>query len=136
MAAYMQWPFSRDRARMITASGTGVSGSARVSDSATGAEIRRLEDEGDVTAIAFSPDGTRVATASADGYARIWITEPRKLIEQAESRVTRNLTEQEWRRYFGSEPCRKTRAHLPVPTKSGPSRAERLAGSWLRALPS
>ena len=34
-------------------------------DAATGAELARLDHDGEVYAVAFSPDGTRVATGSA-----------------------------------------------------------------------
>ena len=37
---------------------------ARVFDAATGAEMARLDHDGAVNAVAFSPDGTRVATGS------------------------------------------------------------------------
>ena len=46
--------------------------SARVFDAATGAEISRLDHERQVRAVAFSPDGTRVATGSDDGSARVF----------------------------------------------------------------
>ena len=70
-------------------------------------------DHGGVHAVAFSPDGTRVATGSDDGSARVWCADHGQLIEQAMGRLTRNLTQQEWRRYFRDEPYRKTRADLP-----------------------
>ena len=41
---------------------------ARVFDAATGAEISRLDHDGGVYAVAFSPDGTRVATGSGDAW--------------------------------------------------------------------
>ena len=88
-------------------------GSARVFDAATGAEISRLDHDGAVNAVAFSPDGARVATGSSDGSARVWYADHGQLIEQAVGRLTRNLTSQEWKRYFRDEPYRKTRADLP-----------------------
>ena len=45
--------------------------------------------------------------------ARVWIVDRNLLIEQVAGRLTRNLTEQEWRRFFRDEPYRKTRADLP-----------------------
>ena len=102
--------FSPDGTRVATGSGDH---SARVFDAATGAEISRLDHGGLVRAVAFSPDGTRVATGSADGSARVWVGGRNQLIEQAERRLTRNLTQQEWRRFFHEEPYRKTRADLP-----------------------
>ena len=47
-------------------------GRARVFDAATGAELARLDHDGPVYAVAFSPDGTRVATGSGDGRARVF----------------------------------------------------------------
>ena len=43
-----------------------------VFDAATGAEISRLDHDGEVTAVAFSPDGTGVATGSKDHSARVF----------------------------------------------------------------
>jgi WD40 repeat protein len=42
-------------------------------DAATGKEVLSLRGhDGPVMAAAFSPDGTRVATASEDGTAKVW----------------------------------------------------------------
>ena len=60
--------FSPDGSQVITGCGDG---SARVLDSATGAEICRLEHRGSVNAAAFNSDGTKVATGSGDGSARV-----------------------------------------------------------------
>jgi WD40 repeat protein len=102
--------FSRDGSRVATGS---FDGSARVFDAATGTEVCRLDHDQAVYAVVFSPDGTRTATGCRDGSARVWIVDHGQLIEQAEGRLTRNLTEQEWRRFFRDEPYRKTRADLP-----------------------
>lgn len=67
-----------------------------------GTPMVRLVDAGSITAIAFSPDGKRIATASAGSYSsrrypdenhamRIWLLDPRELIADARSRVTRSL---------------------------------------------
>jgi WD40 repeat protein len=63
--------FSPDGALIATGSGDSGSGSARVFDVATGAQQAQL-DHGPVRAVAFSPDSTRVATASDDGSARVF----------------------------------------------------------------
>ena len=60
--------FSPDGTRVATGS---VDGSARVFDAATGAELARLDHDGEVNTVAFSPDGSRVATGSDDGSARV-----------------------------------------------------------------
>jgi WD40 repeat protein len=75
--------------------------------------VCRLDHGGAVNAVAFSPDGSRVATGSDDGSARVWIVDHSLLIKQAEDRLTRNLTRDEWRRYFRDEQYRKIRADLP-----------------------
>lgn len=45
---------------------------AHVWDAQTGAELMRLQHDGVVLAVAFSPDGQYIATGSADGSSRIW----------------------------------------------------------------
>jgi WD40 repeat protein len=49
----------------------------RVWDAESGKELRQYEGHtGHVSGVAFFPDGKRIASASADGTARIW-REPR-----------------------------------------------------------
>ncbi len=102
--------FSPDGTWVITGSSDR---SARVFDAVSGSEISRLDHGHYVNAVAFSPDGSRVATGSGDGGARVWYADHDQLVEQAVARLTRNLTQQEWRRYFRDKPYRKTRADLP-----------------------
>jgi WD40 repeat protein len=99
--------FSADGTRVATAS---EDYSARVFDTATGREQCRLDHDGPVVIVVFSPDGTRLATGSMDGSARVWVVDNEDLMEQAEARLTKNLTDQEWRHYFRDDPYRKTRA--------------------------
>ncbi len=71
--------FSPDGTRVVTASADGT---ARIWDAATGAEIAVLRGNDSQTSsvgltdtvysAAFSPDGTRVVTASQDAAARLW----------------------------------------------------------------
>ena len=61
--------FSPDGAQLATGSGDGT---ARVFDTATGADLVRMDHKGEVYAVAFSPDGAQLATGSGDGTARVF----------------------------------------------------------------
>jgi WD40 repeat protein len=90
--------FSPDGKWVVTAS---LDNTARVWEAATGRELAVLRGhEGRVTSAAFSPDGRYIVTASADGTAHIYLTRIEDLMELARSRVTRELTPEERRRYL------------------------------------
>jgi len=76
-------------------------GTARVWDAQTGTEVARMTHEGGVESVAFSPDGYWVASGSEDRILYVWPYEPQYLIDNACSRVTRNLTRAEWKQYIG-----------------------------------
>jgi len=63
--------FSHD-GRLVAAGGGRTDHNVHVWDTGTGALLYSLPQGGGVTAIAFSPDDRLVATASADGNARLW----------------------------------------------------------------
>lgn len=70
--------------------------------------------EGSVESAAFSPDGTRIVTASWDGTVRIWTVAPDTLARSLCHRAGRNLTAEEWTRYFPARPYRATCAQWPA----------------------
>ena len=104
--------FSPDGTRVATGSHDCT---ARVLNASTGMEIIRLYHNDPVLSVAFSPDGTRVATGGNNRDSHVWVVDRNEFFKQAERRVARNLTLHEWRRYFGSEPYRRTRADLDPP---------------------
>ena len=81
---------------------------ARLWDVQSGIELQRMAHDSPVNAVAFSSDGTRLAIASRDNMVRLWDLEIGDLIKKACSRLTRNLTLEEWRQYMGDEPYRET----------------------------
>ena len=98
--------FSPDGNYLATASDHD---SGRIWDVQSGQEVSRLtHDNPNVVDVDFSPDGRFIATASWDHTARIWLWQPDDLILQAGSRVSRNLTLEEWQRYLLNEPYRET----------------------------
>jgi uncharacterized delta-60 repeat protein len=73
---------------------------ARLWDVESGKELQRLEHDGSVYALAFSPDGSKLATGSDDKTARIWTLDINKIMAEACSRITRNMTRVEWGRFM------------------------------------
>jgi eukaryotic-like serine/threonine-protein kinase len=63
--------------RQLAVVGGGVRGMARIYDVSVGRLTRELKGHSKMLrAVAFSPDGQRVATGSFDGTAKVWTTEP------------------------------------------------------------
>jgi WD40 repeat protein len=102
--------YNRDGKYLVTASSDHT---ARVWDASSGNEITRVQREGAVNDVTFSPDGKYLATASDDKTARAQHWQPEGLIDEACARLTRNLTEEEWRQNLGDEPYHKTCENLP-----------------------
>jgi WD40 repeat protein len=57
------------------------------------------------TGVAFSPDGRRLATSGPEGLVRIYALSLDDLIAIAKSRLTRELTADECRKYLHTETC-------------------------------
>jgi WD40 repeat protein len=88
--------FSPDGTKVVTASYDKM---ALIWDAKSGKELQKLPHESKVYSAQFSPDGTKVVTAAGDDTARIWLVSPRELMTIACSRITENLTVQEWKLY-------------------------------------
>jgi len=101
--------FSHDGTRIVSAS---IDGTARVFDVASGAELARLTHRDAVDAVAISPDGRLIATGSRDRTAAVWPMDPPDLDAEACRKLSRNMTNEEWTKYFPSEPYRKTCSSL------------------------
>ena len=82
---------------MVTASEDNT---AKIWDAKTGQELFTLTGHDDVVrSAAYSPDGRRIVTADGDGAVQIYTTDMDELLEIAKSRVTRQLTVEEKKRY-------------------------------------
>ena len=88
--------FSQDGTKVVT---SGYDKTARIWDAGSGQELQKLPHDGPVRSAQFSPDGTKVVTASYDKTARIWLVSSQELTSIACSRITENLTIQEWKLY-------------------------------------
>ena len=101
---------SPDHRHIAIANGQSVS----VHDREAGRDVTSIQHGAPVNAVAFSPDGRRLATGDAKGAIRIWRWTLDDLMEQACSHVSRNLTPTERERYFPADSTRATCA-LPAP---------------------
>lgn len=98
--------FSPDCRFLVTASDHDT---ARVWDVVLGLEVSRLTHENpNIVDVDFSPDGRFIATASWDLTARVWLWKPEDLMREAATRLTRNLSPEEWRKFLPNEPYRLT----------------------------
>jgi WD40 repeat protein len=61
-----------------------------------------------VTSVALSPDGKVIASVGADGSVILWDTDPQSWVKKSCQRVGRNLTREEWNKYFPADDYRQT----------------------------
>jgi DNA-binding SARP family transcriptional activator/WD40 repeat protein len=78
----------------------GDDGAVRLWDAATGAELGSLRAPSPVTQLAFDEAGDRLLAIDETGVARVWTLDIDHLLAIAESRLTRELTDAECRRYL------------------------------------
>jgi WD40 repeat protein len=102
--------FSLDGKHLITASEDRT---ARVWDVDGGQEVMRIYHDGPVKGLAFGAGDGLLATASADNHIAFAVWKRADVIAEACTRLTRNLTREEWRRYIPNDPYRKTCPSLP-----------------------
>jgi WD40 repeat protein len=96
----------------------GDDGTARIWDAGTGGEQLTLTGHVDaLSGVAFSPDGTRLATTSYDGTLRVYVLPVDQLVRIAESRLTRGFTEPECKQYLHVATCPAGPAPAPTPSE-------------------
>ena len=103
--------FSAD-SRLFATAGSNV---VRIWEVATQAEIARIEDAAELRELTFSPSGRYLATIGNKDISRVWLLQSADLIDVACARITRNLTRDERRDYFGDTPYHATCPNIPIP---------------------
>jgi WD40 repeat protein len=105
--------FSQDGRRLVTQS----AGTARLWDldpaHASEAPVVLPRDLITVTSVSFSPDGSFLATGSDDGTTWLWQMSLDKLLAPACRFAGRNLSSEEWDRYFPGQEYLRTCEELP-----------------------
>lgn len=106
--------------RILTASSDGT---ARLWDQ-NGQPLATLKGHtGLVTSAVFSPDGTRILTASDDHTVREYFTNPDDLLGAATCRIGRALSEWEMVRYNVPQPLHLDLEHRKCPLPTGRRRS-------------
>jgi WD40 repeat protein len=104
--------FSSDGHWIASGSDDGV---VKVWETTTGQQVAWTMHQEGVQAVSFGPGGRTIISGSDDGVVRAWLWQADDLITEACSRLSRNLTIEEWQYYIGSETYRPTCPNLPIP---------------------
>lgn len=91
-------------------------GEARVLTLPDGIEVNRLVYDANIAQVAFHPNGQQVALLGQYESVVLWNWNPGEWVQEVCGRVSRNLTYEEWRAYFGFEPYHQTCLNLPLPS--------------------
>jgi hypothetical protein len=103
--------FTPDGQHMVVIAGDHT---ARVWEIETGREVEALLHPSRLYNVSVSPDGRQIATIDGGNIVTVWLWRMEDVVAEAQRRLTRNLTFEEWQRYFGHEPYRKTCPNLPI----------------------
>jgi len=78
----------------------------RLWDAQSGQRLLTLKGpEGGITVVAFTPDGKQLVTSGQDGNVRFYVLSVDELVDIAESRLTRSLTEEECQEFLHMDAC-------------------------------
>lgn len=84
----------------------GVARVVRLWDAPTGRMRMELpEHDGEIYSLDFSPDGSRLISGDDAGNVHVWALDVDELIEIAEERLTRGLTQGECLQFLGADSC-------------------------------
>jgi WD40 repeat protein len=89
-------------------------GHLTVWDAVTGARLAQLPDAGYLRVAAFSPDGRYLLAGYDERSAALWLWRSGDLRDQACARLTRNLSHDEWKRWFPNQRYRLICPDLPA----------------------